>query len=218
MSGRDESSCFESKRFVFLRKLLGSVLETVPTTPLFETREEGLNLYGFVMPQLDQWFDDLDDAFSDVSDWGTGEFDKLLKDFEVEGEFEFVHVFLEFFLFFGWFFCDGSVFVFLEFGLFFICCVLKMLLLFFVMIYLIFHFFVCFESGTYLNGTHQKRKLMLKREDRRRSDAGGVMKSEEICFTKLFAVDLTKKGLIFFFNFFFLCFGLILCLQFLLVC
>lgn len=84
------------------------------------------------------------------------------------------------------------------------------------MIHLMFHFFVCFESGTYLKRTNQKRKLMLKREDRSRSDAGGVMKSEEICLKKLFAVDLTKKGFIFFL--FFLCFGLILCLQFVLVC
>lgn len=73
------------------------------------------------------------------------------------------------------------------------------------MIHLMFHFFVCFESGTYLNRTNQKRKLMLKREDRRRSDAGGVMKSEEICLKKLFAVDLTKKGFIFFHFFYFFC-------------
>lgn len=104
MSGRDERSCFESKEFVFLRKLLGSVLETVPTTALFENGEEGSNLYRFVMPQLDQWFDDLDGEFSDVSGWGTGEFEKLLEDFEVEGEFEFVHVFFEgFFILVGFF-------------------------------------------------------------------------------------------------------------------
>lgn len=85
LSGGEESLCWKSKNFVFLRKLLGSVLEIVPTTTLHQTGNNGSNLCSFVMPQLDLWFDELNEEFLTLEGLQSVEVKELLRNFEADG-------------------------------------------------------------------------------------------------------------------------------------